>query len=94
MSEKEEEEKEESFSNLLRDLRESNIPKSKVKCLCGEEISVEKDVWAISLSFGVEFSLKTIFRFNTKNASFVLTSAVQLDNEREGGGGGEGGVLF
>ena len=45
MSEKEEEEeKEESFSKLLRDLRESNIPKSKVKCLCGE-ISVEKDVW-------------------------------------------------
>ena len=38
------EEKEESFSKLLRDLRESTIPKAQVKCLCGK-INVEKDLW-------------------------------------------------
>ena len=75
MSEKEEEE--ESFSKLLRDLRESNIPKSKVKCLCGQ-ISVEKDVWEAKekkafptttttyVDFVLFFSLKHISQTQTQ----------------------------
>ena len=71
MSEKEEDE--ESFSKLLRDLRESNIPKSKVKCLCGE-ISVEKDVW--------EAKEKKAFPTTTTTyvVDFVFLSQTHLSN--------------